>query len=92
MIKTPLNIQKVANSKVDQLDFDNIPFEKVFTDHMYVADYKDGKWGDFRIEPFTHIPVHPRSNRATSYLSMRLLLSTPLVGHGVVALCAAKPP
>ena len=59
MIKTSLNIQKVAQSKVDQLDFDNIPFGKVFTDHMYVADYKDGEWGEFRIEAFGHLPVHP---------------------------------
>jgi len=59
MIETKLKINKVANSKVDELDFDNIPFGRVFTDHMYVADYKDGEWGDFRIEPFAHIPVHP---------------------------------
>jgi branched-chain amino acid aminotransferase len=59
MIETSLSIKKVAESRVHQLDFDNIPFGRVFTDHMYVADYKDGQWGDFRIEPFGHLSVHP---------------------------------
>ena len=59
MIDTSLSIQKVAESRIHQLDFDNIPFGRVFTDHMYVADYKDGQWGDFRIEPFGNFSVHP---------------------------------
>jgi len=59
MIETSLNIKKAETSKLHLLDFDNIPFGKVFTDHMYVADYKDGEWGDFRIEPFAKFSIHP---------------------------------
>lgn len=54
-----LKINKTTKSNISNVDFDNIPFGKVFTDHMYVADYKDGQWGDMRIEPFAPFTVHP---------------------------------
>jgi branched-chain amino acid aminotransferase len=41
------------------LDFNNIPFGKIFSDHMLVADYKDGKWGQPEIVPVDYIPTHP---------------------------------
>jgi hypothetical protein len=27
-------------------------FGKVYSDHMFVADYTEGQWKDFRIEPY----------------------------------------
>ncbi len=54
-----LKINKIAQSRIAEVDFNDIPFGKVFTDHMYVADYKDGKWSDMRIEPFANFSVHP---------------------------------
>ncbi len=54
-----IRIQKVAQSRIHEVDFDNIPFGKEFSDHMFVADYRDGKWGNFRIEPYGKIPYTP---------------------------------
>ncbi|MBI1288483.1 MAG: branched-chain amino acid aminotransferase [Flavobacteriales bacterium] len=54
-----IRIEKVAQSRIQEVDFDNIPFGKEFADHMFVADYKDGKWSDFRIEPYGKIPFTP---------------------------------
>lgn len=54
-----IKIERVAQSRIDQVDFENIPFGKEFADHMFVADYKDGKWGNFRIEPYGQIPYTP---------------------------------
>lgn len=54
-----IKITKISTSAVDQMDFDNIPFGKVFTDHMFVADYEDGKWKNFEIKPVDYIPTHP---------------------------------
>lgn len=59
MIETSLKIQHTTDSKLSSVDFNNIPFGKVFTDHMYVADYKDGQWGNMRIEPFAPFMMHP---------------------------------
>lgn len=54
-----ISIKLAKQSKVDQLDFNNIPLGKTFTDHMFVCDYEDGKWVNPRIEPLQPIPTHP---------------------------------
>lgn len=53
------NITKTTQSSLSKVDFDNIPFGKVFSDHMFVADYIDGNWTNFEIVPVDKIPVHP---------------------------------
>ena len=41
---------------------DKLGFGKVFTDHMFVMDYEEGKgWFDARIVPFGNISLHPAS-------------------------------
>ncbi len=52
-------ISKTNNSRLSQLDFDNIPFGKVFSDHMFVADYIDGEWTNMEIVPFGNFEIHP---------------------------------
>ncbi|MBM3937011.1 MAG: branched chain amino acid aminotransferase, partial [Sphingomonadales bacterium] len=42
---------QIENSRLSQVDFDHLPFGKVFADHMFVAEYKDGHWQDARIVP-----------------------------------------
>ncbi len=54
-----INITKVSHSRVDQVDFDNIPFGQTFSDHMYVADYIDGKWTNHSIVPFGNLSLSP---------------------------------
>ena len=54
-----INITKVSHSRVDQVDFDNIPFGQTFSDHMYIADYIDGKWTNHSIIPFGNLSLSP---------------------------------
>jgi len=54
-----INITKTSNSKVDALDFNNIPLGHTFTDHMFICDYEDGSWRNPRVEPLAFIPTHP---------------------------------
>ncbi|MBC9812817.1 branched-chain amino acid aminotransferase [Crocinitomicaceae bacterium CZZ-1] len=54
-----INISHPTTSKISQVDWDNLPFGKVFTDHMLVMDYKNGKWQSPEIVPFGPIPMHP---------------------------------
>ena len=56
---TTFKVTKAPISKIDQLDFTKIPFGKAFSDHMFVAEYRDGNWADMRIEPFANFSVHP---------------------------------
>ena len=39
-----ITVTKAENSKLKDINLDNIPFGKYFTDHMLEADYEDGEW------------------------------------------------
>lgn len=54
-----ISITKVENSKVDALDFNNIPLGTTFTDHIFICDYENGEWINPRIVPMGLIPTHP---------------------------------
>ena len=54
-----ISIERTQNSRLNQVDFNNIIFGKNFSDHMFVADYKDGEWQDSRIVPFQNIEMSP---------------------------------
>jgi branched-chain amino acid aminotransferase len=61
-----IRVSLTENSRITSLDFDNIPFGKVFTDHMFVADYIDGTWTNLEIKPLEYFSVHP-ANLAWHY-------------------------
>ncbi|MCO6498883.1 MAG: branched-chain amino acid aminotransferase [Vicingus serpentipes] len=54
-----IQIQKATKSKISEIDFNNITFGKQFSDHMFTADYKNGEWQNFKIEPFQPITLSP---------------------------------
>jgi branched-chain amino acid aminotransferase len=56
-----IDIDRVKHSRLPQVDFKNLPFGKVYTDHMFVADYRDGEWKNSRIIPYGHISINPAS-------------------------------
>ena len=54
-----LSVDKVGESAVFKVDWQNLAFGKVFTDHMLVMDYENGTWQGPQILPFQNIPMHP---------------------------------
>ncbi|RKR12343.1 branched-chain amino acid aminotransferase [Maribacter vaceletii] len=56
-----ISIEKVKQSKINQVDFDNLSFGSVFADHMLVCDYKDGKWEAPKVVPYQPIVLDPSS-------------------------------
>lgn len=54
-----ISVQKIAKSRVNEFDFSNIPFGKNYTDHMFMADFRDGVWKNARIIPYGNISVSP---------------------------------
>ncbi|MEO6190701.1 MAG: branched-chain amino acid aminotransferase [Saprospiraceae bacterium] len=54
-----IKIQNTEKSRISELDFANIPFGKVFADHMFVADFDGQKWKNFEICPLHKIQFHP---------------------------------
>ncbi len=61
-----MKISKTEQSRLTGLQLENIPFGSVFTDHMLVADYADGEWGEPRIEPYGPLQTTP-ANAAWHY-------------------------
>lgn len=55
------NITKNTTSKINEVDFDNITFGSVFTDHMLVCDYKNGAWQKPEIKPYAPFLMDPSS-------------------------------
>lgn len=54
-----IQITKVAETRLTVTDFAELPFGKVFTDHMFLCDYEDGQWINPRIVPYGPIPMSP---------------------------------
>jgi branched-chain amino acid aminotransferase len=52
---------KVLESRLPRIDFSNLPFGHVFTDHMFLADYRNGAWKNYRIIPYGYLPMSPAS-------------------------------
>ena len=59
MTVSNINIQKTKNSRLSEIDFSNIPFGKIFSDHMFIANYKDGEWQIPEIVPFQNLSLNP---------------------------------
>lgn len=54
-----IKITKTSASRLQETDFTNLPFGKVFTDHMFVSDYEDGEWKNFQIVPYGDMSFSP---------------------------------
>ncbi len=56
-----ITITKTTCSKLGEIDFDNIPFGRHTSDHMFMMDYAEGQWANFRIIPYQGLLLDPQS-------------------------------
>lgn len=54
-----LHITRVESSKISSVDFSDLAFGRVFTDHMFYCDYIDGEWQQPKITPYEPITLDP---------------------------------
>ncbi len=54
-----ISVQKIEESRINQVDFEKLTFGNIFTDHMFVCDYEDGAWNNPRITPYAPITLDP---------------------------------
>jgi branched-chain amino acid aminotransferase len=52
-------VEKTRKSRIGQVDFNNLPFGQVFSDHMFVCDFEEGKWQQPKIIPYQPISLDP---------------------------------
>jgi branched-chain amino acid aminotransferase len=66
VLSTEIKITRTKKSKLAELDFNNIPFGQVFSDHMFYADYVNGEWVNPQVVPLDEMLIHP-GNMALHY-------------------------
>ena len=61
MLKTTneIDIVRVKNSKINEVDFENLAFGNTFTDHMLICDFREGKWQKPIIKPYEPFLIDP---------------------------------
>ncbi len=52
-------IRKAEQSKLKDLNLENLSFGKYFTDHMLEADYENGEWKNIEIKPYQPLLLSP---------------------------------
>ncbi|MFD1614816.1 branched-chain amino acid aminotransferase [Gelatiniphilus marinus] len=54
-----IEVIKTDQTTINNVDFDNLQFGHVFSDHMLECDYKDGKWHAPKVVPYGPITLDP---------------------------------
>ncbi|MFH1320845.1 MAG: branched-chain amino acid aminotransferase [Bacteroidota bacterium] len=54
-----IDIQMISISRIGEIDFNDIPFGRIFSDHMFMVDYIDGKWSGAVVMPYGDLPMKP---------------------------------
>ena len=57
-----MNINEIRNSKINNIDFDNLNFGQTFTDHMLVCQYREGNWQIPEISPYKPLTLDPSAS------------------------------
>lgn len=52
-------VERTKNSRIKEVDFDNLGFGTHISDHMLVASYDKGTWSDAKVMPFGNLPMTP---------------------------------
>jgi len=55
-------VQRIAESRLPQVDFANLGFGKYYADHMFVVEYAAGKWHNPRIMPYGDLSLSPATS------------------------------
>jgi len=54
-----IEVIKAKTTKINNVDFDNLKFGHVFSDHMLECDFKNGKWQAPKVVPYQAISLDP---------------------------------
>lgn len=54
-----IRVEPTTTSRLSQVDFNNLKFGHIMSDHMLVAEYNNGKWEDVSIVPYGNLTISP---------------------------------
>lgn len=52
-----IKVTRIAKSRVGEFNLNDVPFGKCFSDHMFVAEFANGKWEKAYIQPFADVSM-----------------------------------
>ncbi len=52
-------VTKTSQSRLGSVDFNDLGFGRIFSDHMFMSSYENGSWNSPRIVPFGNIDISP---------------------------------
>lgn len=55
----PIMIERTEHSRLSEVDFNDLKFGKILSDHMLVADYENGAWEPAKIVPYGNLIISP---------------------------------
>jgi hypothetical protein len=58
-IMNPIPVERTTQSRLSTIDFSNLGFGNHISDHMLVADYKNGKWHEPKVVPYGDLAMSP---------------------------------
>jgi branched-chain amino acid aminotransferase len=58
-VTSSITIERIGQSRINEVDFSKLEFGKYMADHMVVADFTNGKWLSPRIMPFGDLKFSP---------------------------------
>ncbi|MEZ4825963.1 MAG: branched-chain amino acid aminotransferase [Bacteroidia bacterium] len=59
ILESSIQIKKVKSSRISEVNMNKIPFGRIFSDHMLVARYDEGKWYSAEIVPYEKLAIAP---------------------------------
>lgn len=54
-----IRVEPTKTSRLSQVDFNNLKFGQIMSDHMLVANYENGQWTDVAIVPYGDLTLSP---------------------------------
>jgi len=52
-----MKVSRTPKSRIDSIDFSNLPFGKYFADHMLVCHFRNGAWQEPEIMPYGNVSL-----------------------------------
>jgi len=87
-----IKIRRKTESSINKLDWDNLAFGRVFSDHMFVMEYADGEWKNPEISEYADLRVGHLSSASLTLFSPNTLcpdLSAHSIAEGGCVLLTA---
>ncbi|SMO96515.1 branched-chain amino acid aminotransferase [Gracilimonas mengyeensis] len=59
---TKFDVELTNESRIHEVDFDNLVFGRKFSDHMFEMTYEDGQWQQPKVKPYGAFEITPAMN------------------------------